>query len=321
MVTANADLPTAPSTYKVDQPTRHINSLRPHPDNPRDEISPDDPKIIEMADSIERHGIIEPFVITPEGTLIAGHRRRVACRVAAKRSGRPDLLIVPVTVRDVEPGAALELMLHENMQRQSLTPLEEARAMYAIMDRRKLSVSDMARLIAIPVATCSQRLAILKLEPEVQQLYSANELPLNAAPYLAHVDSAKKQINYAGMLARRTITLQKLKEMVRKEPNARRMPDKRIGAGRTSNFTPAIETTSDIPKPRAYSPTTGSRPVVTRAEAEASLNRVLTRRISIHAFRSVLETVCCACGMKGQSEVCVGCPLPRLVLGVAGRTE
>lgn len=307
---------TAPAIFKTAQPTRHIDSLRPHPDNPREEIDPEDPTICEMADSIERHGIIEPLVITPDGTVIAGHRRRVAARVAAQRSGRADLMIVPVTLREIAPDAALELMLHENMQRQSLTPLEEARAMYSIMERKKLNLGDMARLISVPVATCSQRVAILKCEPAVQQLYAVNELPLNAAPFLAHV-TGEKQINYAGMLARRTITLAKLKDLVRED-----RPDRVRGA--TQRATPEGETTANIPKPRPPRPEPGANDqsrMITRAAAEAALNKVLTKKISIHSFRAVLETVCCSCGMKGQSEVCMSCPLPRLVLGVAGRTE
>lgn len=310
---------TPPATYKVAQPTRSLDALRPHPDNPREEISPDDPKIIEMADSIERHGIIEPLVITPDGTLIAGHRRRVAARVAARR-GRPDLMLVPVVIREIEPEAALELMLHENMQRESLSPLEEARAMYSIMDRRKLTVGDMARLISVPISTCSQRLAILKCEPEVQRLYATRDMPTVAAPFLAHVASAEKQINYAGMLARRTLTVQKLKEIVRDDPQTVR------GTGQRRSAKPggqdSTQTTAEIPKPRINGiHTTERQAVVTRAAAEASLNKVITRKISMHAFRAVLETICCACGMKGQDEVCMSCPLPRLVLGVAGRTE
>jgi len=291
--------------FKTAQPTRHIDALRPHPDNPREEIDRDDPKIIEMSHSIETHGIIEPLVITPDGMLIAGHRRRVAARVAAERSNRPDLLQVPVTIREVAPEAALELMLQENMQRESLTPLEEARAMKAIMDRKGLTMMDMARLVAVPVATCSQRLAILKCEPEVQRLYAKNELPLNAASLLARVDLAEKQTTYAGMLARRTITLQQLKEAVDEDPHARRAHEKK----------PAKPRAEQVHHERDNAPR-----VITRADADAALVKIPTKKITMHTFRAVFESVCCSCGMKNQADICVNCPLPRLVLAVAGRS-
>ncbi len=316
--------------YKVAQPTRHLDSLRPHPDNPREDIDPEDPTIVEMAESIARHGIIEPLVITPDGMVIAGHRRRVAARVAAKRAKRPELLIVPVTIREIEPGAALELMLHENMQRQSLTPLEEARAMYAIMERKKLIVAELARELSVPPKEVIVRLAILKCEEQVQLLFGQEELPLSAAPWLARFLNAEKQIHYAGLLARRQITLTKLRETV----------NEAIAPASTVKQAEG-ETAGDIPSPRVRpstnAPTVGSTlrqagetTVPCRAEAMAALERALNgshngrekkRTITLFNFKAAIETVCCACGMEGKAEVCRSCPFPRIILGVIGRAD
>lgn len=317
MVTPKLILADNQKVYKVAQPTRHIDSLRPHPENPRDEIDPDHPRIIEMADSIERHGIIEPLVITADGMLIAGHRRRVATRVASKRANRPDLMIVPVTIRDIDASAALELMLQENMQRQSLTPLEEARAMYAIMDRKKLNVSELAREIAVPSSEVGARLAILKCEEPVQKLIGEEQIPISSAPWLARIPNAEQQIHYAGLLARRQISISKLKEVatVRLSPAPTRQEAER-------------ETTQHVPSPRPRSnsgksnaPADSAAP--TRAAAMAALQRAMKekRAISLFNFKSVVESICCACGMEGQSEVCRSCPFPRIILGVSGRAN
>src|SRR5690349_20621208 len=102
-----AETALQPTTFKVAQPTRNVDALRPWPENPRDEIDPDDPAILDMADSIARHGILEPLIITPDNFVIAGHRRRAATRVAAKKYNRPDLMIVPVIVREVPAEAIL----------------------------------------------------------------------------------------------------------------------------------------------------------------------------------------------------------------------
>jgi hypothetical protein len=173
------------------------------------------------------------------------------------------------------------------------------------MERKKLTMLDMARLIAVPHATCSQRLAILKCEPRVQQLFGKNELPLNAASILARVDSAEKQVNYAGMLARRTMTVQQLKEAINEDPHARRVHEKTAA--------------STIPRP-GKTHHESSAPVITRALAEEALLKIPAKKITMHTFRAALETVCCACGMKNQTEVCVNCPLPRLVMAVVGRS-
>jgi ParB family transcriptional regulator, chromosome partitioning protein len=308
---------TAATTFKIAQPTRHVDALRPWPENPRDEIDPEDPAIRDMADSIARLGILEPLIITPDNFVIAGHRRRVATRVAAKKYDRPDLMIVPVIVREVAPEAILELMLHENMQRQSLTLLEEARAMYKIMERKKLTVADLAREISVSAKDVGLRLSILKCEPPVQALFAAEQLPLSAAPWLCRIPNADRQIHYAGLVARRQVTITKLKEIAT-APLAPASTPKQMES----------ETADDIPaaRPRQSLKSLGlaeHRPP-TRAEAIASLRRAIAEQkksITLFNFQSVVESLCCACGMEGQSEICRSCPFPRIILGVAGRAN
>lgn len=311
------------ATIKIAQPTRHVHALRPHPDNPRDEVSRDDPKIVEMAASIRMHGVIEPLVVTPDNVVIAGHRRRVAAMLAG-------LEHVPVTIREVAPDAAVELMLTENMQRESLSPLEEARAIHALMGRRKLTVADASRQLALDPKVVSERLAILKCEPQVQALFGANELPLGAAPWLARILNADKQVNYAGLLARRQITIAKLKDVVGSD-----------GVAPAPKPTQAArETAADIPSRRAALTPGGKKSAPaknapdrlgggpappTRAEAMAKLSRAINERrvtkITLHSVKALVEAQCCSCGMSGQEEVCRACPFPRLILGIVGRAD
>jgi len=315
-----------PATFKVAQPTRHIDALRPHPDNPREEIDREDPKIVEMSRSIELHGIIEPLVITPAGDIIAGHRRRVATRLAAERSRRPELLYVPVVIRDVAPEAVLELMLQENMQRESLNLVEEARAMRGIIDRKKLTLADLAREIALPPNEISPRLAILKCEEAVQRLFASNQLPLSAAPWLAQCDLAEQQINYAGMLARRQITLKKLQEEMR-EASYKERNKKPAVAGTPTTRTSGAESQS---RPAASVKSSkeqlgdGRTPLPSRAEAMSSLQKAMgrgKRSITLFNFKLAVESICCACGMVGQEDICRSCPFARIILGVAGRAD
>lgn len=307
---------TQGATFKLAQPTRNIDALRPWPENPRDEIDPDSQPILDMADSIARHGILEPLIVTPDNFVIAGHRRRVATRVAAKKYNRPDLMIVPVVVREVPAEAVLELMLHENMQRQSLTPLEEARAMYAIMDRKKLTVADLAREISVPAKEVGTRLAILKCEESVQTLFGQEELPITAAPWLARIQNAEQQIHYAGLVARRQVTITKLKEVATAILSPAPTPKQIEG-----------ETVEDIPaaRPRSVSSETRSENAPpTKEAAMAALRRAMGDRktaISLFSFQSVVESICCACGMDGKADVCRSCPFPRIIMGVAGRAH
>src|SRR5439155_12028483 len=102
--------------------------LRPHPLNPRGELNPAD--VAELCASIVAHaaqgGILQPLLVTPDGTVVAGHRRLAA----ARRLGLMDL---PVIVRSLTPIEELEIQLVENLQRSDLTPLEEARAYHHLL--------------------------------------------------------------------------------------------------------------------------------------------------------------------------------------------
>ncbi|MGD9028500.1 MAG: ParB/RepB/Spo0J family partition protein, partial [Anaerolineae bacterium] len=105
-----------------------LAAISPNPHQPRSPIREQD--LLELATSIEEHGIIQPLVVTegPDGYhLIAGERRWRAARVAG-------LSRVPVLVKDVAPSQMLELALVENLQRSDLNPLEAAGAFQQLAD-------------------------------------------------------------------------------------------------------------------------------------------------------------------------------------------
>jgi ParB family chromosome partitioning protein len=94
---------------------RPIHLLRPNPLNPRGELDP--AGLDELADSIRAQGVLQPLLVTPDGTVVAGHRRLAAARQAG-------LTEVPVMVRDLDRAQQQEIMLVENLQRQDLSPVE-----------------------------------------------------------------------------------------------------------------------------------------------------------------------------------------------------
>src|SRR5437763_5941211 len=105
-----------------------IHEIVPNPEQPRRHF--DDEALGQLADSIRRHGLLQPLVVRRVAgryELIAGERRlRAATRAGLDR--------VPVIVRDARPEERLELALIENLQRENLTPLEEAEAYRHLLD-------------------------------------------------------------------------------------------------------------------------------------------------------------------------------------------
>ncbi|MBV9326513.1 MAG: ParB/RepB/Spo0J family partition protein [Chloroflexi bacterium] len=155
--------------------TRLVASLRPNPLNPRGDV--DASGLDELAESISTQGVLQPLLVTPDGVVVAGHRRLAAARMACLEE-------VPVVVRDLDPVQQQEIMLVENLQRQELSPVEEARAYRRLLEGGH-TLAQLARRIGAPAARINARLVLLKLDDQVQWMFHRGDLPLTLAPVLA----------------------------------------------------------------------------------------------------------------------------------------
>lgn len=178
-----------------------IDRIVPNPNQPRRSF--DDASLDELADSIRVHGVIQPIVVHPLPDnlyqLIAGERRWRA----AQRAG---LVRIPALVRDAAGYAALEIALIENLQREDLNPIEEARAYERLIVEFDLTQEEVARRVGKSRVTVANMLRLLRLPEEVQQWITENKLTTGHAKALlslsdlnAVVESAKKIIegNYS----------------------------------------------------------------------------------------------------------------------------
>jgi len=144
------------------QQVRH-DSIVPNPHQPRSPFRDQD--LLELASSIQEHGIIQPLVVTrrSEGgyQLIAGERRWRAARLAGLRE-------VPVIIKEAAPQQMLELALVENVQRADLNPLEEALAYQHLVEDFGLSQTEVARRVGKSRVAVTNTLRLLQASPKVQ---------------------------------------------------------------------------------------------------------------------------------------------------------
>lgn len=142
-----------------------LESVSPNPDQPRTSFKPEE--IQELAESIEKDGVLQPVLVreTEKGSyqIIAGERRWQAC----KKLG---LKTIPVRIKNVDDGRALELALIENIQRADLNPIEEAYGYRRLIERRNLTQSDIAQIVSKGRSTVANALRLLELPEEAQQL-------------------------------------------------------------------------------------------------------------------------------------------------------
>ena len=170
-------------TYSAGGPVgevRRLDKLRPNPLNPRT-IREDDPETVELADSIRSRGLLQPLLITPDGLIVAGHRRALA----AKRAG---LTHVPVIVRELDETTQLEAMLIENLQRKALNPVETARACGALR-QRGLTVDAIAVRVGIGKGTVAKYLQVVEMPAEIQRQLAEYDISLSYIPHLARLQS------------------------------------------------------------------------------------------------------------------------------------
>jgi ParB family chromosome partitioning protein len=148
-----------------------VEVIKPNPDQPRTKIDPE--SLSALASSIEANGVVQPLLVRPlpDGSyeLIAGERRWRAAQAAG-------LAKVPAVVRDQELAERLQVALIENMVREDLNPVDEARACAALVDELGLSKEDLARRVGRSRPAVSNLIRLLDLPDEALELLESGDL-------------------------------------------------------------------------------------------------------------------------------------------------
>jgi ParB family chromosome partitioning protein len=192
-----------------------LASITPNPHQPRAPIR--DQELVELAASIEEHGIIQPLVVTraPDGYhLIAGERRWRAARLAG-------LSTVPAVVREVAPSEMLELALVENLQRADLNPLEEAMAYRQLVEEFGYTQEQVARRVGKSRVAVSNTLRLLKAARPVQEALLADRISEGHARALLGLEQAQAQEAALKMVLKRGLNVRQTEELVRRLLNLR----------------------------------------------------------------------------------------------------
>src|SRR5439155_482929 len=208
-----------PRNVRVSESPSH--GIVPNPEQPRRHF--DDEALSLLADSIRRHGLLQPLVarrIAGRYELIAGERRlRAALRAGLER--------VPVIVREARAEDRLELALIENVQRENLTPLEEAEAYRHLIDERGLTQDELAERVGKSRPAITNTLRLLGLPDAVKAQLESGELTAGHARAVLAIEGATEQVSFA----REIVTRRLSKSEAERLATARRVqPGKRPAA-------------------------------------------------------------------------------------------
>ena len=169
-----------------------IDLIDPSPFQPRSRFREE--ALEELAQSIRSSGIVQPIVVRPVGRrfqLIAGERRwRAAQRAALSR--------VPAVVRDVRDEIALEMTLVENLQREDLNPVEQARAFQRLTDEFHLTQEQAAERTGKDRATIANSVRLLRLEESILDLLEEGRISAGHGRALLAISEPKQRPAVAG---------------------------------------------------------------------------------------------------------------------------
>ena len=172
----------------------------------------DEGKLTELANSIKEKGIIEPLIVrkTDGGyELIVGERRWRA----AQRAGIKE---IPVIVRDVSTGEALELALIENLQREDLNPLEEAEAYKRLMEEFQYKQEELAKRIGKDRTTVANALRLLKLPQEIKAYLADETISSGHARALLGLDNHEEQKMACMKVIKKGLSVRDAERLVRR---------------------------------------------------------------------------------------------------------
>jgi len=160
----------------------HIDKIKPNPEQPREYF--DEETLAELAESIRQQGVLQPILAEEREdgtyTLIAGERRLKASKLARLEK-------IPAIIREFASEQKLEITLVENIQRDNLTPLEEARAYRQLIDVLGLSQQDMADRVGKKRSTVANSLRLLKLPDKMKEAIDVRDISAGHARALLTV--------------------------------------------------------------------------------------------------------------------------------------
>lgn len=184
---------------------------------PRVDMRPE--SLSELAASIKSQGIVQPILVRPLAReqsgesqryeIIAGERRWRAAQMAG-------LAEIPAVIRDVPDEAAVVMALIENIQRENLNPLEEARALIRLIDEFGLTHQAAAEAVGRSRVAVSNLLRLMELAEEVKELLETRRIEMGHARALLGLTARRQQIEVANLVAKKSLSVRETEALVRR---------------------------------------------------------------------------------------------------------
>lgn len=186
-----------------------INEVEPNKKQPRKFFNEEALK--ELSDSIKQHGIVQPLVVAKQKDyyeIIAGERRWRAAKMAGLKE-------VPVVVKDYSPQEVMEIALIENIQREDLNPVEEAKAYQNLIKEYNLKQEEVADRVSKSRSAITNSLRLLKLEDQILDMLIEEEISSGHARTLLALDDSGQQLMVAEKIVKDQLSVRDTEKLVK----------------------------------------------------------------------------------------------------------
>ena len=190
-----------------------IEDIEPNRTQPRKEF--DEKALSELAESISQHGLLQPLLVRPLTLggyqIVAGERRYRACRMAG-------ITEVPVIIRELSDTETMEIALIENLQREDLTPLEEALGYKALMDEHNFTQDEIAQSMGKSRPAIANALRLLKLPESIRQFLADGKISAGHARALLSLEDEELMIELAEEVIKKDLSVRQVEKICQKKP-------------------------------------------------------------------------------------------------------
>lgn len=213
-----------------------LSEIEPNRNQPRKQF--DDAALSELADSIKTHGVIQPLLVRPlsNGTyqLIAGERRWRASRMVG-------LSEIPVIIKEMSDKEAMEIALVENLQREDLNPMEEARGYRELMENYDLTQDDIAQRVGKSRPAVANVLRLLNLPEEVADYIAKGEISAGHARAILSLDKQENMIIFAKEIIAKKLNVRESEKIAKKLNNSTKNKNKKQTVSKRDTFYDEME--------------------------------------------------------------------------------
>jgi len=212
-----------------------LSLIEPNAEQPRKAF--DDESLNELAASIKEHGVIQPIIVKKTGKtykIIVGERRWRAARIAGLKE-------IPAIVRDLDDRETAEIALIENIQRENLNSVEEAKAYRSLIEDFDLTQEELSKRVSKSRTTITNSLRLLQLDDDILELIESDQLSAGHARAILSINGKRAQYKAARETVNGKLSVRETEKLAKRYNNPR--PENRTSTEKEQD--PYIEALAD----------------------------------------------------------------------------